>query len=484
MFNHLLYIHLFRPFLKYSPATSPLPSHVSPRKLCTAAAAAISKIMRTYKRTYGLRQICNIAVYIVHSACTIHLLNLPLADVKSECALDTEGNGTDGKGKATTASQQVGKAAIRDIVHGVKHLEEIAEDWLCSRRTLSILSVLARKWKIELPEDARLVLERTDRKYGTFSTGVVSSPKESPKGEGYANMTYEGPRRSSPFGARPEEGVEFGGHGGAGMDRGRFGGTNVGDIVHGGFPDNGFVGMTQHSSPYETQLSTPTMGHQSMMTQKQQSSSPFGPNEGQFKNFTRFSPNKMSSGMQNPMQPNQLHQAQQHHLHLQQMQHQQMPQMQQPLQAFNQSQQFTQQRGFIPGHSRAVSNMSATSTPLTPNFAALTPVSRPAALFGQVEAMNANDVTSQDWWLRDQAQIAVGFDNWGGGIAANGAGLGQMAGPEIATPGLDASGQVLESGIGETYGGNGQGQDGNGNGQANGHGAGNPNSGMGGWYGL
>lgn len=147
MFFHLLYIHLFRPFLKYKPSTSPLPSQVSPRRVCIQAASSISKLMRLYKRTYGLRQICNIAVYIVHSACTIHLLNIPEKDAK------------------------------RDIIHGVKNLEEIAEDWLCARRTLSIISVLARKWKIELPEEARAVLARTDAKYGFFSTADVPSPK-------------------------------------------------------------------------------------------------------------------------------------------------------------------------------------------------------------------------------------------------------------------------------------------------------------------
>lgn len=147
MFFHLLYIHLFRPFLKYSPSTSPLPSHVSPRKVCIQAASSISKLMRLYKRTYGLRQICNIAVYMVHSACTIHLLNLPEPDAK------------------------------RDIIHGVKHLEEIAEDWLCARRTLSIISVLARKWKSELPEEATAVLARTDAKFGFFSTADIPSPK-------------------------------------------------------------------------------------------------------------------------------------------------------------------------------------------------------------------------------------------------------------------------------------------------------------------
>jgi hypothetical protein len=145
MFFQLLFIHLFRPFLKYTQATSPLPQTVSPRKLCTQAAAMISKLLRLYKRSHGLRQICNIAVYIAHSACTIHLLNLP------------------------------DKNARRDIVHGVKHLEEIAEGWLGARRTLSILSVLARKWNIDLPEEAEAVLSRTEAKYGAY-TGDVSSP--------------------------------------------------------------------------------------------------------------------------------------------------------------------------------------------------------------------------------------------------------------------------------------------------------------------
>ncbi|KAH6895228.1 fungal-specific transcription factor domain-containing protein [Thelonectria olida] len=146
MFFHLQYIHLFRPFLKYTPATSPLPPHVSPRRICTANAGAISKLFRLYKKLWNLRQVCNIAVYMLHSACTIHLLNLPE------------------------------KTARRDIIHGVKHLEEIAEDWLCARRTLSILSVLARKWNCELPEDAAFVLRRADEKYGTYSTSDVPSP--------------------------------------------------------------------------------------------------------------------------------------------------------------------------------------------------------------------------------------------------------------------------------------------------------------------
>ncbi|KAI1173876.1 fungal-specific transcription factor domain-containing protein [Nemania sp. FL0916] len=147
MFFHLQYIHLFRPFLRYAPKASPLPPHVSPRRICTANAGAISKLMRLYKKIYNLRQICNIAVYMLHSACTIHLLNLPE------------------------------KTAKRDIIHGVKHLEEIAEDWLCGRRALSIISVLSRKWVVELPDEAAQVLRRTDERWGTFNTSDVPSPR-------------------------------------------------------------------------------------------------------------------------------------------------------------------------------------------------------------------------------------------------------------------------------------------------------------------
>lgn len=138
MFFQLMFIHLFRPFLKYRQPSSPLPTHVSPRRFCTHAATMISKLLRLYKRTHGLRQICNIAVYIAHSACTVHLLNLPE------------------------------KNAARDIVHGIKHLEEICESWLCARRTLGILGTVARRWKIQLPDEALIILERTDARYGTL----------------------------------------------------------------------------------------------------------------------------------------------------------------------------------------------------------------------------------------------------------------------------------------------------------------------------
>ena len=100
----------------------------------------VSKLLRLYKRTYGLRQICNIAVYISHTACTVHLLNLP------------------------------DKNAARDIVHGLKHLEEIGESWLCARRTLGILHTVAGRWNIELPEEADKTIQRAQEKFGSLDT--------------------------------------------------------------------------------------------------------------------------------------------------------------------------------------------------------------------------------------------------------------------------------------------------------------------------
>ena len=54
-------------------------------------------------------------------------------------------------------------------MHGVKHLEEISAGWICASRTLGILSLLAKKWEVELPDEAAAVLARTDRRNGPFS---------------------------------------------------------------------------------------------------------------------------------------------------------------------------------------------------------------------------------------------------------------------------------------------------------------------------
>ena len=150
MFYQVLLIHLYRPFLKYTKSTTPLPQHVSPRKLCTQAASAISKLLRIYKRSYGFSQAVNMVVYLAHVACTIHLLNMPE------------------------------KNAQRDVTHCLRHLEEIGESWLCARRTLRILDISANKWQVQLPNEAAVIFERTHTKWGSWgSWDQATSPSSS-----------------------------------------------------------------------------------------------------------------------------------------------------------------------------------------------------------------------------------------------------------------------------------------------------------------
>jgi hypothetical protein len=272
--------------------------------------------MRLYKRTYGLRQICNIAVYMVHSACTIHLLNLPE------------------------------KLAKRDIIHGVKHLEEIAEDWLCARRTLSILSVLARKWKIELPEEASTVLARTDAKYGTFSTADVPSPKAdftSTPSPGTASS----PRLCqvhSPKKAQSQYYVPQ-------------------DMKY--IPTTASMGSTGLLSPGLPITS-------SMPTHTQAAISPI--------------PSPRTNGAMN-------------------------------LPPENATQLATP---YLPQQHYTMAESSSKSLSQTQRASAMTSssVGSPSMMFGGVEAL----VESQNWWLKDQASLAVGFDNYNFFMPSNGSG--------------------------------------------------------------
>ncbi len=364
MFYHLLYIHLFRPFLKYSPSTSPLPPDVSPRKMCTAAAAQISKIMRIYKRTYGLRQICNVAVYIVHSACTIHLLNLPLAD----SSISTSADGT------KVSSEGVGKAAKRDIVHGVKQLEEVAEDWLCARRTLSILSVLARKWNIVLPEEAKLVLERTDSRFGTFSTGDVPSPAQTQlTGENNSQRTSASPRDT-----------DFNSVAGV-VDHG-YGATSMAEMMQ----------MNPMATANPISMHTP------------QPPSPFAMDNFSFcpSGQNQYSPTPYANSPARLPPQTIDRQPQIPYVQQQHQQQHRTPPLYQPMAATSISQPSQPSPGFHPIHTgqpRSRRHHSNSSTP-PPQAQQLSP----SNMFGHISALE----NSQDWWLRDQAALAVGFENW------------------------------------------------------------------------
>ncbi|KAH7115997.1 fungal-specific transcription factor domain-containing protein [Dendryphion nanum] len=344
MFFQLLFIHLFRPFLKYNPNNSPLPSHVSPRKLCTQAAAMISKLLRLYKRSHGLRQICNIAVYIAHSACTIHLLNLPEKNAK------------------------------RDIIHGVKHLEEIAEGWLCARRTLSILSVLAKKWDVELPEEAATVLARTDAKFGHYDP---TSPRVSMREPSQLPPDQEPPSTST--------------------------------------------------SPNLQSYAMPPIPQSTTFFDKQ--------TQAQLTSLTSEALHRASERDINPSTP-----------------------------------------ASTTGGGRASIDAAASSTG-----------NSPSQFFGGVEQLVRE---GQDWWLRDQSQLAMGFDNWnlsademawlnGGGVGNGGAVMGS---PAAAEGGYAASPAVGGSGLGNGgVGGGGGGMNGGAvNGTGTGGGVGGGPNGFGG----
>lgn len=341
MFCHLLYIHLFRPFLKYNPSTSPLPTHVSPRKFCTQAASLISKLMRLYKRTYGLRQICNIAVYMVHSACTIHLLNLPE------------------------------KLAKRDIIHGVRHLEEIAEDWLGARRTLSILSVLARKWKIELPEEASAVLARTDAKYGTFSTADVPSPK--------ADVT------TTPSLAT----------------------ANSPRLLQAHSPQKT---QSQYYVPQESKYisTTASMGSAGLLSHGLPTTSSIPPHT--VSTVSPIPSPRTNGGMslppENAMQLNTPYHPQQH-------------------------------------YTIADRGISALSQPQSAS-AMTSSAASPSMMFGGVDAL----VEAQNWWLKDQASLAVGFDNWVGMEGADGSGISGVGSNNFFMP-SKGSGNLSGTGFGD-----------------------------------
>ena len=293
--------------------------------------------MRLYKRTYGLRQICNIAVYIVHSACTIHLLSLPE------------------------------KTANRDIIHGVKHLEEIAEDWLCARRTLSILSVLARKWQIELPGEASSVFARTDAKYGTFSTADVPSPKE------LATITppsaispSRNPRQSQ---QSLQQDTEQNAH-----DQ-----NDLKQSLYSYLP--GSQSTTENAQ-------TGLAPRPDSQTQKQQSSGP----------AQQFKLDQMAGIRSVALLEESLVSS--------------VPYVRYNVSSGTSASNFTPANDFSQSNSNIMSEPSSTRQ-VSPN-----------TIFGGVDAL----VESQDWWLRDQANLAMGFDNWMNGDPNGANGLNGLDG--------------------------------------------------------
>ena len=310
MFHQLLYIHLYRPFLKYTRTTSPLPLHVSPRKFCTQAAGSISKLFRLYKRTHGLRQICNIAIYIAHTACTIHLLNLP------------------------------DKNAKRDIIHGVKQIEEMGECWTAARRTLRVLHLCAEKWNVELPEEAEAAFARARLRWGLLMRAPSPNTPPSSLNQGFGQLNAQ--------------------------------------------PMSDFMAQNarrqQEQQKYEQQV--PFSLGSSMAQMYPGLSAGMAPSPAATAD-TRRSSGNMSLPPQNAHD------------------------LSRGANKIRPSTQLTpEQQAAWNAHQARLSSGAGTSA----NVVAKADQNRNAAkLFGGVDSLLEE---SQDWWLKDQAQLAVGFDNW------------------------------------------------------------------------
>lgn len=277
---------------------------------------------------------------MVHSACTIHLLNLPE------------------------------KLAKRDIIHGVKHLEEIAEDWLCARRTLSILSVLARKWKIELPEEASTVLARTDAKYGTFSTADVPSPK--------ADVT------TTPSSATPSP-----------------------HILQTHSPQKA---QGQYYVPQETKYinTTASMGSTGLLSPGLPIASSMPP-PTQAPISPILSPRTNGATSLPPKNPMQL------------------------------------ATPYLPHQHYTVADSGTNSLSQTQSASAMTSsAGSPSMMFGGVDSL----VESQNWWLKDQASLAIGFENWGSMEGVDGTGMAGIGSNNFFMP-SSGSGNLNGKGFGD-----------------------------------
>jgi hypothetical protein len=357
MFYQLLFIHLYRPFLKYTKSTSPLPQHVSPRKLCSQAAAAISKLLRIYKKSYGLRQICNIAVYIAHSACTIHLLNLPERNAK------------------------------RDLIHGVRNLEEIAEGWLCARRTLRILDLSAIKWNIEVPTEVMSVFDRTRNKWGSWgSWDQVTSPSVSDGSPPMATAAIPMPVAAG----RKPDGVF----------------PSASSSVHSQQsqqqqppPPQPTAFIPNRQTTYAT---APPIQHQ-MTTNANLTRAHYSDQMENvpFENYARPSTQSSLSTNMNRLHPNQNMTYARPDSGFQTHPHYQTQQPQQDM--MNKTIQSHQDTSCDNSNS-SNSPAAVTGTPPMPVFNGLTD-----------NLMEEN----QDWWMRDQSALALGLENWGEGWAGN-----------------------------------------------------------------
>jgi len=324
----------------------------------------ISKLMRLYKRSHGLRQIVNFAIYVVHSACTIHLLNLPE------------------------------KTARRDIIHGVKHLEEMAEGWLVARRTLSVLSMQAKKWKVELPDEAAAVLGKADAKFGIEPTAetpvsppqVVPSPFSSSDSSSLPRQVLPAPQVQMDWLQQQQSGP------GVGESMQIYGPDNVATTSFmGNIAQNDFSFPATVSTPWAQQLQMQSTAAAPPVPQDYSPRS-HGPSPNRQATLKRTS---TGHTIGQSLQPQEGASAQSM-LETPLMQ----PPTSTPQRAMAQPRRPTVPRSLTHGNAPAVSS----------------------DMFGGVEALLRE---GQEWWMKDQSHdLASGFGNWHNSVDFGGTGFG------------------------------------------------------------
>jgi len=293
----------------------------------------------------------------------------------------------------------------------------MAEGWLVARRTLSAMSVQARMWKVELPEEAAAVLSRTDAKFG-----LAESPFESPSPKSIlqptvSSQSYVMPPPISQF-SQPQ------------IDWQRTASAYASSL-----------GMLNTSGPSDADplqtlansfsASASVNGQFNPSTQTSQYTTPQFPLSPALQDFSprsNFSANRLSvkrtSSGQNVGQQRATMQTPSY-----------LPQ--QP-QSSALPQQQIQQQQTIPQQPRSMAqptrrNPSITTTALQQQQAALrnnTKTSAPtpdvSSMFGGVEALLRE---GQEWWMKDQSHDLVsGFGNWNstGGSVEGGTWLDQQ----------------------------------------------------------
>lgn len=120
MYYYACVLHLFRPYIKLDLRGAGL----YPRDTCTFCANEISSLVNVLRNIYGLRRVPLAVTWLLLSASTIHLLNLP------------------------------SESASTHLCQGMHDLQAISVNHQFAAKCVDIVRALAAKWNIPLPEGA------------------------------------------------------------------------------------------------------------------------------------------------------------------------------------------------------------------------------------------------------------------------------------------------------------------------------------------